>query len=491
MAKGKQGRGRQRQSGRHGRVGNSLQQFRAHSRRRDHMSMQDRRAAAHSVFSRGEVKKSSDAFNADDGEFRGWRLQQVLAAAGYGSRRSCEEYITSGRVEIDGQVVTELGVRVNPAVQKIHVDGQLMRQSRPVYLAFNKPKNTLCTNRDPSGRRMALDFIPPRYGRVFPVGRLDQNSEGLLILTNDGALAERLTHPRFEAPKKYRVQVAGLVDHELVNALKRGVHIAEGIVQADDVTIRTQHKLSSTLEITLTEGKNREIRRMLATVGHKVMNLRRIQVGPIKLGKMAPGEYRELSAYEVQSLYRLADFRPGKKEDDPADSPIAPVEMGTLLRREEEKVAARLNKAKGSGASKRVDVDFSDVTRAQLRNSYLNPVGAGAARNDRPRNDQDDYDQRMEHNAPSSRTRRANARDDRDYSARKGREPRAEFREEFRERDRDRRARMRRDFDDQERTIGPRKFNRNEEERTSRFNYDASERRGSSRSRNQRKGRGR
>ncbi|MBQ4204286.1 MAG: rRNA pseudouridine synthase, partial [Thermoguttaceae bacterium] len=292
------------------------------------------RSASRSVFA---APQGADA--AGNAEDRGRRLNQVLAAAGYGSRRACEELIVAGRVAIDGKVETNLAARVNPFEQKIQVDGESLPKARPVYVAFNKPKNTLCTNWDPSGRRRVVDFMPAEYGRLFPVGRLDRNSEGLILLTNDGALAERLTHPRFEAPKKYRVQVAGLIDAELADALKRGVHIAEGIVQADEVVVRSRRKLSSVLEITLTEGKNREIRRMLARVGHKVMQLQRIQVGSIKLGKLAPGESRRLTATEVAELYRMTESRPDleKLDGDKPHVSIKPVEVAQLAEREEEK----------------------------------------------------------------------------------------------------------------------------------------------------------
>ena len=160
-----------------------LNSSRAPKSRRAAPTANDRRTAARSVFS------TKPAARDEQGEFvdRGLRLQQVLAAAGYGSRRRCEEFIVEGRVEVDGKIVTELGARVFPNEQRIRVDGEALPKARPVYIALNKPKNTLCTNSDPSGRRMVLDFIPPEYGRLFPVGRLDQNSEGLIILTNDGA----------------------------------------------------------------------------------------------------------------------------------------------------------------------------------------------------------------------------------------------------------------------------------------------------------------
>ncbi|MBP3557415.1 MAG: rRNA pseudouridine synthase [Thermoguttaceae bacterium] len=403
------------------------------------------RAAANSVFANAPVKKPKKVVDADDplAEELGHRLQKVLAAAGYGSRRKCEELIADGRVEVDGVVVTELGVRVFPQEQRIRVDGEALPKAKPIYLALNKPKNTLCTNSDPQGRRRVLDFIPEQFGRLFPVGRLDQNSEGLIILTNDGALAERLTHPRFEAPKKYKVQVAGLVDYELARDLKRGVHIAEGIVQADDVVIKSRHKMSSVLEITLTEGKNREIRRMLARLGHKVMQLQRVQVGSIKLGKMAPGEFRRLNPKEVAELYRTARTPNDAASPKPRLRPIeiSEIEMRNAPETEDEK------------RSKTV------------KNS--NVANADSAAETTPRRRQ--FDPSFERFAEPSRRREANP----------------DFREEFRsEERRERRRRVREEFDDEERTIGPRKFDRSEREGgRDRFNADASERRGGTKKR--------
>lgn len=233
------------------------------------------------------------------------RLQQVLAAAGFGSRRQCEELITDGRVDVDGQTAS-LGMKVNPTTQKIRVDGEALPKTKPVYLAMNKPKGFLCTGRDQQGRRRAIDLVPQKFGRVFPIGRLDANSEGLLLLTNDGALCQRLAHPKYEVSKKYQVQVAGLVEPDLIVMLKKGVHLAEGIVQADDAVLKSCHKKSSILEITLTEGKNREIRRMLARAGHKVMQLKRVAVGSVKLGKLLSGDVRELTHQEVARLYGAA-----------------------------------------------------------------------------------------------------------------------------------------------------------------------------------------
>ena len=269
------------------------------------------RRSAGSLFARPAIgsKKQAGAKEHDTPRPQGHRVQKILAAAGYGSRRECEELIATGRVEIDGKIVTELGVRADPLVQRIRVDGESLPKTRPVYLAVNKPKGFLCTHRDQQGRRRVIDLVPDQFGRVFPVGRLDQYSEGLILLTNDGAFAEQLAHPRFEVPKKYQVQVAGEVEPDLPRRLQKGIHIAEGVVQADEVKIKSRHALSSVLEIVLREGKNREIRRMLARIGHKVLTLRRIAIGPVKLGGMAPGEYRLLTKQEVASLYSAGKGR--------------------------------------------------------------------------------------------------------------------------------------------------------------------------------------
>lgn len=230
------------------------------------------------------------------------RLQKVLAGAGVGSRRQCEELIVEGRVEVDGQVVTELGTRVDPASQQIRLDGVMLRQPKMVYYAVNKPPGMVCTNRDPSGRARVIDLLPKVEQRLFTVGRLDLNSEGLIILTNDGDLANRLTHPRYGVRKTYRVLVAGHPDREITAQLRHGVRLAEGLAKVTGVSIKRRQKQSTILEMVLEEGRNREIRRVLAKVGHKVLLLVRVAVGPVKLGELAPGQYRQLTANEVASL---------------------------------------------------------------------------------------------------------------------------------------------------------------------------------------------
>ncbi|MGQ9505239.1 MAG: pseudouridine synthase [Thermogutta sp.] len=249
-------------------------------------------------------KKSEEAQQS-----HGERLQKILAAAGIGSRRQCEELIRMGRVEVDHKVITQLGFRADPTHQRICVDGVPIKFEAPAYYAVYKPDGVVSTNRDPSGRPRVIDLVPEENRRLFPVGRLDLHSEGLILVTNDGALAERLTHPRYGVPKTYIVQVAGEPSREVLAKLMRGVHLAEGVARVAKIRVRRKQKSSTILEMILNEGRNREIRRIMARVGHRVYRLKRIAVGPIRLGKMKPGEARKLTATEVNALYRVAGLR--------------------------------------------------------------------------------------------------------------------------------------------------------------------------------------
>ena len=237
----------------------------------------------------------------------GERLQKVLAAAGVGSRRECEDLITSGRIEVDRRVVTELGTRVDPTQQEIRLDGVPLVRPKHVYYAVHKPPGVVSTNRDPAGRPRVIDLIPPGNARLFAIGRLDLNSQGLILVTNDGELANRLTHPRYEVSKTYRVLVAGRPTPENLARLRRGVHFAEGVARAEEIRVRSHHKESTVLEMVLREGRNREIRRLLARVGHKVLRLTRIAVGPVRLAGLPAGASRRLTRGEIEALRRAAN----------------------------------------------------------------------------------------------------------------------------------------------------------------------------------------
>jgi 23S rRNA pseudouridine2605 synthase len=230
------------------------------------------------------------------------RLNRVLAASGLGSRRDVEELIVEGRVEVDGKTVTDLACKVDPKESTIEVDGISLKKHRPVYFALNKPSGVLSTNYDPSGRTRVVDLVPSQ-DRIFPVGRLDRSSEGLMLLTNDGELAQRLAHPKYGIQKAYFVVVQGIITHEDLAKLRKGVYLADGVARIDGAKIRRQRKTCTEIEILLSEGKNREIRRILARVGHKVVVLRRLAIGPLRLAQLPVGQTRVLTNSEVEALY--------------------------------------------------------------------------------------------------------------------------------------------------------------------------------------------
>jgi 23S rRNA pseudouridine2605 synthase len=250
------------------------------------------------------------------------RLQKVLAEAGLGSRRQCEEFIRAGRVTIDGDVVSDLGVRVDPAHQELRLDGEPIRRERKRFFLLNKPAGYLCTNRDPAGRPRVIDLFPNEDERLFTVGRLDENSEGLLIVTNDGEMSHRLAHPRFEIPRTYTVQVVGSPTPETLQQLRRGMFFREGKFRVARVKRLKSRGKSSFLEIVMTQGRNREIRRLLARVGHKVIHLKRTAFGPLKLGRLTAGRYRPLKPKELEALRECVEAprRPARKKRAPRSS---------------------------------------------------------------------------------------------------------------------------------------------------------------------------
>lgn len=230
------------------------------------------------------------------------RLNKFLAHAGVGSRRHCDELIAAGRVKVDGQRVTHLGHQIEPDAHKITVDDHPVRAESLVYWVVNKPPGYVCTNDDPAGRPRAVDLVPHVPQRVYTVGRLDEGSEGLLLLTNDGELAFSLMHPRYGVEKTYQVLVAGNPSREDMARLLAGVWISDGKARAKSVRRMKPQGDSTWLRITLAEGKNREIRRMLAKFGHKVMRLKRVAIGPVQLDRLPKGKSRKLSLEELKAL---------------------------------------------------------------------------------------------------------------------------------------------------------------------------------------------
>jgi len=234
----------------------------------------------------------------------GVRLQKVLASAGVGSRRHCEELIGAGRVEVDGQTVRRFGARVDPEHQIIRVDGKrIPARQDVVYLAFNKPPKVLTAMSDDRGRRTITDFLGDRAERLFHVGRLDYETEGLMLLTNDGELAHRLAHPSYEVAKTYLADVPGPVPRDLGRRLATGIELDDGVAIADRFRVLEQAGSRALVEITLHEGRKHIVRRMLAEAGHPVSRLVRTTVGPIKLGGLRPGATRDLTTKEIGELY--------------------------------------------------------------------------------------------------------------------------------------------------------------------------------------------
>jgi 23S rRNA pseudouridine2605 synthase len=237
----------------------------------------------------------------------GVRLQKLLAAAGVGSRRACENLISEGRVAVDGHVVRELGVRIDPGRQVVHVDGTRVQldESR-LYLAFNKPLGVVSTMNDELGRPSISDYVGDRKERLFHVGRLDADTEGLLLLTNDGDLAHRLQHPAYGVRKTYLAQIPGPVPRDLGKRLRAGVELEDGPVAVDSFKVVDSRPGKALVEVVLHEGRKHVVRRMLDAVGHPVESLVRTDVGPIRLGDLRPGKMRPLNSQEIGALYSAA-----------------------------------------------------------------------------------------------------------------------------------------------------------------------------------------
>lgn len=234
------------------------------------------------------------------------RLHKVLANAGFGSRRTCEQLIATGQVTIDRKVVTEMGVKVDPAKQKINCQGRIVREPRKIAVLLNKPRRVVTTTRDERGRRTVMDYVRDIPERIYPVGRLDWDSQGLIILTNDGELTNLLTHPRYGVPRTYHAVIKGHVSGDVLEKIQRGVWLSEGKTGPVRVLVKKRAREMSVLEVTIHEGMNREIRRIFARFGLRVRRLKRIRVGPLGLGRLGEGGWRPLRPDEVRRLKAAA-----------------------------------------------------------------------------------------------------------------------------------------------------------------------------------------
>lgn len=243
-----------------------------------------------------------------DGDETPIRLNKYLASTGAGSRRRCDEMIAEGLVEVNGRVVRELGTKIDPGRDRIRISGEGARRENNAYYIVFKPVGYVSSSKRQGKDPTVLELLKKNVrARIYPVGRLDKDSEGLMILTNDGALANLLTHPRYGVPKTYLVRAYGSLEPKKVRALRQGIKIDGQTTGPSAVNVIKAGRKVVKLSITLKEGRNREIRRMLSAVGCGVIDLKRVRIGPLTLGKMRPGEYRELKPKEVAALYRAGD----------------------------------------------------------------------------------------------------------------------------------------------------------------------------------------
>ncbi len=236
------------------------------------------------------------------------RLQKVLAEAGVASRRKCEELITAGRVEVNDKVVTTLGVKVDPSQDFIKVDGKPIRRQSKVYVIFNKPKGVITSAQDPEGRKTVTEFFKNIKQRIYPIGRLDYDTEGLLLLTNDGEFAHLLTHPKHHVPRTYLATVKGVPHGSLLDKLKNGIELEDGMTAPAEVEYQDVRPEAneSVVKITIFEGRNRQVRRMFDAIHHPVIKLKRIQFGPLQLSGVPRGKFRHLTPQEVNELRQEA-----------------------------------------------------------------------------------------------------------------------------------------------------------------------------------------
>ncbi len=242
------------------------------------------------------------------------RLQKILSRAGISSRRAAERMMAEGRIRVNGVVATEPGIKADPQKDEIRVDGRLIScETEKIYLLLNKPQGVITTLKDPQGRPIVTDLLEGISERVFPVGRLDYDSEGLLILTNDGDFSQRLQHPRYGIPKTYRVKVEGRLQKRELGEVERGIDLPDGRFAPTGVLLEKTNPGSSWLRITLTEGRNRVIRRAFETLGHPVLRLVRVAVADIPLGSLREGQWRALTRKEVERLLLLSRKKKGEK----------------------------------------------------------------------------------------------------------------------------------------------------------------------------------
>lgn len=230
------------------------------------------------------------------------RLAKYLAHCGIASRRKAEEYIKDGQVSVNGKIVESPATNIDPVKDHIKVGNKLLQPKTRKYFILNKPKNIITTKADSFGRKTILDLLPPKHHDLHPVGRLDKDTTGLLLMTNDGPLTNALTHPRYHAEKRYRVTIKGKISLDDVIKIKKGIWLAEGKTKPAKARIMRSTRQFTIVDVSIREGKNRQIRRMISSIGYRVKDLERISIGPIRLGRLPLGEWRALSGTEINKL---------------------------------------------------------------------------------------------------------------------------------------------------------------------------------------------
>ena len=244
------------------------------------------------------------------------RLQKFLADAGIASRRKSEELIQQGKVKVNGEIVKELGFKVDPEKDKIEFEGKILnKEEERIVLMLNKPKDVISSVKDPQGRKTVIDMIPGKFPRLYPVGRLDYESEGMMLLTNDGELANKITHPKNEVKKVYSVWVFGYPSKETMSKFSKGVELEDGTTAPAEIKLIKKGKTTSQMEVTIKEGKKRQIRRMFEVLGHPVSRLVRTQIGELKLGTLEEGKFKKLKEAEIKRIFvkKEQSYKPRRK----------------------------------------------------------------------------------------------------------------------------------------------------------------------------------
>lgn len=301
------------------------------------------------------------------------RLQKFLAECGVGSRRKMEEFITEGRVRVNGKVVTELGRKIDPDTDRVEVNRRPVHAAPKGIMLLNKPRGVVSTLSDPEGRRTVGEYLTKHYRSYFPVGRLDWDSTGLMVLTNDGDVAERLMHPRYGFERVYHARVEGSVPAELLAKFERGIRLSDGVVKAHTSILRNDEN-STWIEVKIHEGRNRVVRRMFEKIGHPVMKLKRLVYGPFKLGRLQVGQVRVLTRKEYEDA-RHRVLRAREEERTEQENTAQRSEAPRAGRR-----AGAQGNAKGSG-NRRINPDKG---RAGLTRSSESKRSGGKKRKFRP-----------------------------------------------------------------------------------------------------------